>query len=123
MGEAIRLSKKQADTGGFDVVMEAVRKQNIWDGCPHFLKQHGPHVSVCVGFEAWSGWRCSSRWRQIAGNVRCRGFQMGGRRYVHVASTVDGKGGCAEKICGGGVVKRCWGARAWDDAGEVRVNW
>lgn len=116
------LTNSEIDAGKFDVVIDAVGKQEIWHSCPSFLKSGGAYVTVGPGMEDWTRMAMVKTLGQMAGNMLIPTW-LGGvaRRYVQVASMVDKEGlrelkGLVEEGVLRGVVERVWG---WDKVGEA----
>lgn len=78
--------------GRFDVVIDAVGKQEIWHNCTSILKDKGAYVTVGPGAEAWTRMALLKTLGQMAGNILTPKWLGGvGRRYIQVANTVGKK--------------------------------
>ena len=111
--------------GRFDVVIDAVGKQEIWHNCPSILKDKGAYVTVGPGAEAWTRMAVLKTLGQMAGNILTPKWLGGvGRRYIQVASTVGKKDllelkGLVEEGVLTGVVEKTFG---WHAADIVEVS-
>ena len=109
----------------FDVVIDAVGKQEIWHNCPSILKDKGAYVTVGPGAEAWTRMALLKTLGQMAGNILMPKWLGGvGRRYIQVASTVGKKDllelkGLVEEGVLTGVVEKTFG---WHAADIVEVS-
>lgn len=116
------LTKEEIEAGKFDVVIDAVGKQDMWYSCPSFLKTRGVYVTVGPGMEGWTRVALLKTLGQMVGNWLTPAW-LGGveRRYVQVASTVDKKGlmelkGLVDEEVVRGLAGSVWG---WEDIGEA----
>lgn len=122
-------SRRGADPGitdgRFDVVIDAVGKQEIWHNCASILKDEGAYVTVGPGAEAWTRMALLKTLGQMAGNILTPKWLGGvGRRYIQVASTVEKKAllelkGMVEEGVLRGVVEKTFG---WHAADIVEVS-
>lgn len=111
--------------GRFDVVLDAVGKQEIWHNCSSILKENGAYVTVGPGAQAWTRMALLKTLGQMAGNILTPTWLGGvGRRYIQVASTVGKKDllelkGLVEEGVLTGVVEKTFG---WHAADIVEVS-